>query len=498
MAVSPLKAGGGLLGRFLGNTIAEGAAFAAGVAIGPVLGPPVQALRNKVNAQYPNVYPDPGTLAEGVAQGQIADAQARGWAKFHGVGDAAFTALVNIANTGPGAAPAFDLWRRGIIDDAGFRRAITREGVEPEWITDLLKLRYHLLDPAAIANAVQQGHLPNEGILPDPTTGNLPLDIPLTQIDLDPIALAAGQGIDEPTLRVMANLSGLPPPQGELRDMLNRGIITEPAFVAGIREGHTKTKWIGAVQALARRILQPTDYVNGHIRGWISEEAMLAGTKLHGLNAEDTQLLFNIHGGPLSWHQIWIGLARGGKYDGPTDAIDPAFLKGLQESNLRPEWYDLAWHSRYNYPPPFMLRALTQSGEQTAAETEQVLLYLGWEPGYAAKVAAQWGKGTGTAAKEATVADLVTLYQGYKITRADLLGDLEQLGYTAAVAETKAEVADAARVVSARTTAITGLHKAYVKGDIDDARATAALTKLNLPDPQVAEIVAIWRIEANA
>jgi hypothetical protein len=491
-------AGTGILGRFLGNTVAEGAAFAAGVAIGPVLGPPVQELRNTVNAKYPFVYPDPGMLAAGVAQGQVDPGEAAKWASYHGIGGAAFEALVAIADTGPGSAAAFNLWRRGEIDDAGFRRALKRAAIEDEWVDALVKTKYQLLDPAAIANAVQQGHLPDPGILPEPTDGALPLDIPLTQIDLDPVALAAGQGIDLDTLKVMANLSGLPPPQGELREMLNRGIITEDAFTAGIREGHTKTKWIGAVHALARRILTPTEYVNAHIKGWIDEGAMHTGAALSGLNAADTDLLFKVHGSPLSWHQVWIGLARGGVYDGPTSEIDPAMLKGMQESNLRPEWYNLANAQRYSYPAPFVLRTLTQSGDLTAEEADQILRFVGWEPTLATKVSKRWAAGSSSASKEATASDLVTLYQGYKITRPELVSQLEQAGYQADQAELKAEVADAARVKSARDTAITGLHRAYIKGTLDEARATAALTKLELDTQAVPAIVSVWTIERDA
>lgn len=513
-------AGIGILGRFLGNTVSEGAAFAAGYAIGPVLEPPLRLLRNTINEGHAYVYPGAGELALGVAQGQVDEPTARKWAAYHGVGHDAFSALVQIANTGPGVSAAFELWRRAKIDDAGFRRALTRAAIEPEWITALIATKYHLLDPAAIANAVQQGHLPNEGILPDPVFGDGLLDIPLTQINLDPVELAKAQGIDLDTLRVMANLSGLPPPQGELRDMLNRGIITEAAFEAGIREGHTKTKWIGAVRRLARRILSPDQYVQGHLRGWIDEAAMHAGAALHGMTPEDTDLLFKIHGAPPSWHQVWIGLQRGGVYDGPTGELDPAFLKALQEGNTRPEWYNLLWASRYNYPSPFVLKSMAQGGDLTAPQLEQILRYLGWEPTFASRVSKRWTTSTSTAAKEATAADLVTLYQGYKISRAELLAKLEAAGYQADQAELKVEVADAARVKAARDTAITGLHTAFKKGQLDASypagtttatpaqraaaeqagadRAALALAALGLPEWEPPLIVAAWRIERDA
>ena len=40
-----------------------------------------------------------------------------------GFGDAQFTALIDIANVGPGLAQAYRMWRRDQIGEGGFRRA---------------------------------------------------------------------------------------------------------------------------------------------------------------------------------------------------------------------------------------------------------------------------------------------------------------------------------------------------------------------------------------
>src|SRR5207237_2581886 len=100
----------------------------------------------------------------------------------------------------------------------------------------------------------------------------------------------------------------------------------------------------------------------------------------------DTDLLFKITGRPLSFHQVFIGERRGGVYDGSIDAIDPAFLKALRESNIRPEWYNLAWAQRHSYPSPFVLRGLTEAGDLTQAEAHEILLFIGWPVELAAKV----------------------------------------------------------------------------------------------------------------
>lgn len=421
-------------GRFFGKTLTDAAGYAAGTATAKVLEPPLQNLANEAWALNPVVPPEAVLLAEGVAQGQVSKARAYKWAAESGIGTEQMDALVNIANTGPPLGSALQSLRRGDMSEADYRVALTREAIEPRWFDALVKLAGARLSLAEVGNGVQQGHLPDDGILPPPVTVGPPFDIPLTTIEIDPLEEAASWGIDEERLKVIANLSGLPPGEIELAHMFNRGIITEAAFEAGIREGHRKTKWIPAVKELRHAVLSATQYVEARVRGWIDDGAMVSGGALTGYSPAQMDMLFKIHGRPLSWHQIFIGLARGGVYDGPTDAIDPAFLKGLQESNIRPEWYHLAWAQRYNYPAPFVLRKLASDGDLTEAETEQVLLYEGWEPTFAAKVAHKWATTTpaGTKGKGLTAAEIRAARNRGTLTDAEALQRLEALHYSAA------------------------------------------------------------------
>src|SRR5512142_1751030 len=187
--------------------------------------------------------PDAKTLAAGVAQGQVDPQQAASWAAETGFGGDQFTALVDIANVGPGTAYAFELWRRGVIDEAGFRRAIKRLGLEQEWIDDLVSVKQNILTPEQLAVMIQRTVVPNPGILPNqPSTqgSNVP---PMPQANIDPIAEAAGMGISEERLAAMARIIGLPASPDLAARMHFRNIITEGAFNQAILEGNTRGEW---------------------------------------------------------------------------------------------------------------------------------------------------------------------------------------------------------------------------------------------------------------
>src|SRR5258708_18312252 len=84
-----------------------------GAAVGATVTPKLQEYLNEQWAKYPHKPPGVGTLAVGVAQGQVDYDDARAWALATGYDKPQFDALVAIANTGPGIPVAFELWRRG-------------------------------------------------------------------------------------------------------------------------------------------------------------------------------------------------------------------------------------------------------------------------------------------------------------------------------------------------------------------------------------------------
>lgn len=422
----------GVIGRFFGNAAGETAAFAAGAAITPTLRPVLQALENETWAAYPVVPPEAVLLAEGLAQGQVTKAKAYKWAAETGIGTEAMDALVNIANTGPGMGQAFNLWRRDKIDEPAFRRALKRLGLEQEWIDALVKVKTEPLDPADLARAIHKSIIPDPGLLavPQPAGEGRVKAYPVYPVDA--LAEAEAAGFDKEHLGVLVGLQGNPMGAHEAAQAVFRNVLDPVDYDRAIAEGNTRNEWGPAIFEQSRQIPSPTNYIEGFVRDWISKDEMRAGAARHGMTQADADFLFLIHGRPLSWHQVFIGLARGGIYDGPTTDIDPAFLKALRESNIRPEWYHLAWAQRYSYPAAFVLRKLATDGDITEAETVQILLYEGWEPTLAAKVAHKWSTTPPTigARGKLSAAEIRTARHRGHMSESEALTRLEALGYS--------------------------------------------------------------------
>lgn len=427
------------IGEFLGNTVGEAAAFAAGLAVGPLLKPILQALENETWSLYPDRPLDASDAAELVAQAIWDSGTGTSEAALTGVSKTLFRALVQGAMVAPDTGEALELWRRGKITEAQVDVALDKAKILPDYRDAIKELFSHRLDPAVIAVAIQRGIMPDPGFLPvgPPTEDGKVPRFPVSS--LDALAEAQASGIDQDRLFVETAIVGNPASPDLAARMTFRGIIDETDYARAISEGNTRNEWAPFLFDGFREILTAHDYVELRLRGWIDDAAMYAGTALHGMSQADTDLMFKVLGRPLSWHQVFIGLRRGGTYDGDVSDVDPAFLTALKQSNIRPEWYNLAWAQRFTYPAAFVLKALTTAGDIDQAEAEQILLYEGWEPTLAAKVSTAWAGGTtstaSTPTKTATTSAVRAVGKAYiagNITQQTAEQELTTLGEDAA------------------------------------------------------------------
>lgn len=363
-----------LFSRFLGRTASEGAAFAFGAASGPVLAPAVEGLRQAAWSQHQNRAVAVAMLAEGVATGQIGHAEAVEQAKRTGYSETELDRMVRIFDTGPGVAEAFRLWRRGVLDGAGFRRALKREALEDEWIDALAATRDVLLSPSEAANAWQQGFMS----------------------EAESEAEAGRSGVPPARAQIQRELAGLPPGAMDGLTLLRRGLIDEATYRQIVREGHTKVKYTDALLGLRDHVIAATNAASLWLKGWLTEaEAKRIGA-LNGYDAEAMDLLYKDRGRPATVRQAHVGYARGGRLPGAANELE-TLRRSVEESNIRSEWFDILYAQRFTYPSAFVLRALASDGTFSVAMTEQILTESGWKPEWAKLAAEKWGAGSGGA-----------------------------------------------------------------------------------------------------
>jgi len=462
-----------LLSRFFGRTASEGAAFALGVATGPVLAPAVEEVKNEAWRTHPSRTLQPGDAAEIVAE----DVERRDWganeATAHGVNGDRFDALVGAVLNAPAVAALLELRRRGAISRADLEHGFRKGRLEQRWDGPLEELLTVLLTPGELANARQQGYIDQ--------------DRQHTE--------AALQGIDGERAEIQFEMVGLPPGVAEALTMLRRGIIDEATFAQIVREGHTKTKYTDELLELRNVVLSPATYATLHLKGWIDEAAMIAGGALSGESAENMRNLYLSMGRPAAPGQLWTAAAR--KIDGPAGRpLDRTqFLKAIAESDIRPEYGPLLWEIRYLYPSLFQLTRLVEGGTIDTATGADWATKARYAPEVVSALEQAWQAGSGTTAKGLTATDLATEYDAGLTTAAEYEAGLRELGYSQQAAAGKVRVSEAKRRRTARNQLVNRAHLRYVGWHIPRDEAASGLAAADITGAQADELLTFWDAE---
>lgn len=354
-----------LLARFFGRAASEGAAFALGTATGPLLRPAVQDLQNAAWEAHSSRPVGVNDAAEIVAEDVEQTAWGRSEANQTGFSNDRFDALVGAVLNAPGMGELLQARRRGLVTDAEFRHGLRKARLEKLWDAALVGLLDVLLTPADLANAVVQGH----------------------RSFADALADAEKQGLTEPNFQTLVDNTGLPPGPETLLAWQRRGILTGDEVAQGIREGHTKVKYIPKYEAALHPVLSHVTYAGLRLRGWLTKAEADAGGALTGYTPDQMELEFLDRGRPATAHQIHIGYARGATVPGAPDEV-AAIRKAVAESDIRPEYEDVIVAGRYTLPSWFALRSLVTTGAITPARGEQILVQSGWQPDLAKEVVA--------------------------------------------------------------------------------------------------------------
>lgn len=394
------------LGQSAANLPAEAVAFALGIAAGRALEAPGTEIAQKTweGLQVKAVAPE--TAASIVAQNVEPESWGEGEAAQYGIKADRFQALVQDVLVAPGFGELLRMLRRGTISGDDLTHGFRKLKLETQWDTALTDLQSERIDPAVVATSIQRGIITDPGYLPtqiDFSGADVP-EPAASQIDA--VKEAAASGISSDRLAVLTRIVGLPPAPGELLQLLNRGHINEASYRMGIAEGNTRNEWAPFLEQLRRRLLTPHEYAELQLRGYLGQADRDTGAALSGMLPADTQLLYDVLGRAPSLHTVVTGIARGGVYNGATDQIPLEYLQAMQRSNLRPEWYNIAYSARYNYPSAFVIRALATGGEWSADTTKQVLLDIGWKPDIVDETVQAWyGTTTSSTDKHVTKAE---------------------------------------------------------------------------------------------
>ena len=438
------------IGSTPGIIVGVGVGAAASAAIEPALELPKQ---NAWKA-LPHKVLDAATMARLYAQGGVSLDVAQADGLRDGYDKDKINALAYLAQTVPGVAESLDLWRKFDNYDDLWTHSLVKQGLDARYLPYLNKLKQaELLGLGDLAYAVVRGIVPDQGILPvaPPTTTDNIKGFPV--VNLDVIAEAARLGFSEDLLKIMIGRSGLSMAPGMAAQGFFRGVLSANDYLLAIAQGDLRTEYGDAVREVSRQILTAGEYSEAELRGYSTTKQRLANTAKHGMSQEDSDLLHLIQGRPVAVHQVTTGLARGGTYPSLYTDVPEPYQAAIRESDIKEPWASIAYHNRYTLPSGFQIKAETQSGDITQAQSEQLLLEAGWDPKWASVFSSSW-------------------------------------------ATPKAKSASS-HVSKAQTQLWGTIHKAYLNHHATDTDARTALTAAGVPADQIDQVLALWQAERD-
>lgn len=485
----------GPLGSAPGIIVGVGVGTAAATALEPA----IELAKQRAWSDNANRLLDPGLMARLVAQGGVSLEAARTSAEREGYSADKLDALVYLEQRVPAVSEARTLWRRGLMSDELFGHVLVKEGLDQRYVTGILESKTsEPLDPSIIANAIVRGIIDDPGFLPvgPPTAAGKVPAFPRSTIR--PLDEAGASGWNRERLFVQTAISGRPMGPEAAAAAVFRGIIERVDYDRAVGEGDVRNEWADAIFEASRYINSVTTAAGLWLRGWKTEAEALAIAAKHGADAETLRNEYLNRGRPATPRQVRLGFARGAKVVGFPWTLDEAIDHAVAQSDIRTEYRDIEREASWSYPSPFVLRGLAQSGAFTQAQTEQILVEMGWKPLYAQLAAKLWHTGTSAAAKEQTRTELADEYIAGFISQAEFRTALEQLGYAGAQLDLEVLHADAAAVKTERARVMTALHKLFVSRTIDATQARNDLESLGMQPEPIDRILPLWTLERDA
>lgn len=474
-------------GQFFGRTVSEGAAYAAGLATGPVLRPITRAVESEIWQLHQDKPLDPGDVAKIVAEDVLQAPWGRHEAANNGIGPDRFDALTNEARNAPDLGTLYTLWRRGEIGPAQFVHGLRKAKLEGMWDGALQAIKDRRLDPAVIAVAIQRGIMRAPFALPvEPATGGGKVPAFPTS-PLDAAAEAEAAGIDVERLFVETAIVGNPASPDLAARLSFRNIIDKEDYYRAISEGNTRNEWRDPLYEGFRQINTAHDWVELHLRGYIAADAMYAGTALHGMSREDTDRLFQVLGRPLPVHQITTALARGAKFHPiPGELTDP-YEASVHESNIKPSYYEMAIANKYSYPSLFQLNNLVKAKAIDAPTAEDWAHKQGLAPEVVTAMGVYWrsltGASGGTSTKTATSSAVRAIQKAYvqgNTSRAEATAELVKLGEDASTFPALFTAWDVSKAAYLQGLTNVQIRNRYRSQALTEAEAVALLTDRGL------------------
>lgn len=542
-------------GRDQWQAVAGMAFGASGVpnVLSQIIGNELAPLGYDLISTNPHLIPDLGSVINAYTRRIITEQEAQSNVAKLGYDDGWFGAVASTAWNWPSIDIAYQLFRRGYLQESDLITLIERNGVPDDYVNMIAGVVTNVLSVADAALAVLR-----------------------TDLTLDEGRLIANKnGYTDDDFNTLLLNTGEPPGAQELMEAYRRGFIDEAQFKLGIAQSRVRNQWTDTLLKLRYSPLNTADAVNAYVEGYVDEATVRSVADQNGLEPEQYKTLINAAGDPLSYTdmmRLWrygdatqadveAALKRGRLKDdyipfalrlkdAPMSVADAVEAKvqgylsladakaimsmdglreqdqdilistagspasrtemielwrrnlvsqtqvedALRQSRLKDEYIPEILKLKLQLPALYETRALLADGGLSASQGTQILLAQGYDDSVVKAIVSNALGQTTTVHKGITEAIYADLYKEKAITASELQEALRTLGYSQADGLLIQEVYDNQLAITQRNSVVTKVKAAYITRKFTQPEAESELNQLGLSAAMVDQLIVDWDI----
>lgn len=433
--------------------------FAAYQLLKPVFDPLVHELNSLVTTE---VF-DPLTAAQLASKGIITKAFAESEAAGGNLDGAHEDALIEGQYNWPALTEVLDLVNRGEMTGADAATVLTRGGVPPQYIAQLLSLGNKLLSPADLGLAVLR-----RTITQDQAT-----------------ALAARDGYSASDMDLILKNIGEPPGTMQLLEAYRRGFIDQTTLETGILQSRVRDEWIPVIEKLRYSPMTVADAVRAVVENYMTDAEGADIAQQNGLEPAHWSYLVESWGRPIAIGEMLELLNRG-------LVTEDQVKQAIRESDVKDKYVDTYLGLRRRLVPEYQIVNMIKDAAITNDQALKMLAEQGYNRADSEAFLKLGAAKATTPHHTLDKSDTIAMYSDGLLTRAQALTYLEGLGYDKSLGEDMLKLADFKRDAKATKLAMDAVEAQLKAHLIDQDKAIGELEKAGLDHAQAQAYTSMW------
>jgi hypothetical protein len=269
-----------------------------------------------------------------------------------------------------------------------------------------------------------------------------------------------------------------------------------PSVSGALSDLGIRPEWHALITELATSIPDQAQVLNAWLEGQIEAGEAHDRLRLAGMAPDWIDTAYATNGQaptPMELIEMWN---RGLIPEGGTGQGAVSYDQGFLEGPWRNKWLHAFKGLREYFPPPRTVTAMYREGAFDHVQAADYLAKQGL-PGHLITSYLSAGTHAKTAAeKHLAKGDVLALYHDKLIDSAQATSALVALKYTATDARQLLALTDVRAASAQLNSAITKVRELFLAGKLTEAQARTTLAELKVPAGQVAQVVAVWKLEA--